>query len=200
MEVSAAYARELEKQKKRKLALKAELEVVLEGVDSILFEAGCGHGHWLTGFAKQNPDQTCLGIDLIAGRVRKALQKRDKHHLNNLHFFKAELTEFLEVLPMHVRFDKTVFLFPDPWPKAKHHRRRMVQASLLDALAERTDPRGLFCFRSDDLAYCQWVSEHLEAHPLWEIDTSKVWFYEAETYFQKMMESYQSLIAVRKGH
>ncbi len=197
MEISIAYARELERQKTRKAALQAELNTALAGVDRILFETGCGHGHWLTSYAVQHPDQTCVGIDLIAGRIRKALQKRDKRQLGNLHFFKAELMEFLEVLPEHVRFDSILLLFPDPWPKAKHHRRRMVQTTFLDVVAERTDPGGLFCFRSDDVPYYEWTLEHLEAHPCWEIDTSVEWPHETETYFQKMMESYQSAIARR---
>lgn len=197
MEISAAYARELEKQKQRKAALKSELNVALEGVERILFEAGCGHGHWLTSYADQHPQQVCVGIDLIAGRIRKALQKRDKRQLGNLHFFKSELTEFLEMLPRRVRFDMTVLLFPDPWPKAKHHRRRMVQTPLLDAVAERTDTGGLFCFRSDDIPYYEWTVEHLEKNPHWKIDTFATWPHETETYFQEMMDSYQSVIARR---
>ena len=199
MEISAAHARELEKQKQRKKVLKSELTTALEGVGHVLFEAGCGHGHWLTSYAEQHPEQVCVGIDLVTGRVRKAIQKRDKRQLRNLHFFKAELTEFLEVLPESVRFDRTVLLFPDPWPKAKHHRRRMVQTQFMDVLAERTDPGGWFCFRSDDVPYCEWTIEHLEAHPRWEIDASAVWPHETETYFQEMMESYQSVIARRVG-
>ena len=197
MEISEAYARELEKQQQRKATLKAECSAALEGVDRILFEAGCGHGHWLTSYAEQNPDTTCVGIDLIAGRIRKAIQKRDKRRLGNLHFFKAELTEFLEILPETMRFDTTMLLFPDPWPKARHHRRRMVQTSFLDVVADRTDPGGCFCFRSDDVSYYEWTVEHLESHPKWKIESSAVWPYETETYFQEMMDSYQSVIARR---
>lgn len=197
MEISASYARELEKQEQRKAALKSELCANLKGVESILFEAGCGHGHWLTSYARQHAEQVCVGIDLIAGRVRKAIQKRDKSQLSNLHFFKAELTEFLEALPAGIRFEKTVLLFPDPWPKAKHHRRRMVQTAFLDAVAERSESGGLFCFRTDDVPYYEWTLEHLEKHSRWEVDVSAIWPHETETYFQEMMESYQSVIARR---
>ena len=197
MEISEAYARELEKQRQRKAALKAECTAALKGVDRILFEAGCGHGHWLTSYAEENPDKTCVGIDLIAGRIRKAIQKRNKRGLGNLHFFKAELTEFLEILTETIRFDMTVLLFPDPWPKARHHRRRMVQTSFLGALADRTPPGGSFCFRSDDTAYYEWTVEHLESHPKWKIERSAVWPHETETYFQQMMNTYQSVIARR---
>ena len=200
MEISASYARELEKQKQRKAMLKAECADALKNADRILFEAGCGHGHWLTNYATQNPQLNCVGIDLIAGRIQKAIQKRDKRGLNNLHFFKAELTEFLEVLPEHVRFDMTVLLFPDPWPKAKHRRRRMVQHAFLDVVADHTDPGGFFCFRSDDVPYYEWTVKHLETHPEWEIDSTAVWPHETETYFQGMMDSYRSVIARRIKH
>ena len=197
MEISASYARELEKQKLRKAALKAECERSLEKVGRILFEAGCGHGHWLSSYAEKHSEQICVGIDLIAKRVRKSLKKRDNRSLKNLYFFKAELGEFLEVLPKHIRFDLTVLLFPDPWPKARHHRRRIVQSAFLDQVARRTDPGGYFYFRSDDTEYCEWTRLHLRSHPEWDIDCTAKWPYETETYFQGMMENYQSVIARR---
>ncbi|MGB0257173.1 MAG: tRNA (guanosine(46)-N7)-methyltransferase TrmB [Coraliomargarita sp.] len=197
MEITEAHARELEKQRIRKEELRAECEEVLQGVDRILFEAGCGHGHWLTDYAEDTPDQFCIGIDLISLRIRKGLAKRDKRGLKNLHFIKAELGEFLEVLPERVRFDMTVLLFPDPWPKAKHHRRRMVQPDFLSEVAKRTDKGGTFCFRSDDRPYFDWTVEHLQDHPDWEIDSEAKWPYERETYFQSLMDEYFSVIARR---
>ena len=197
MEITEAHARELEKQRIRKEALQAECKSVLEGVDRILFEAGCGHGHWLTDYAEDTPGQMCIGIDLISLRIRKGLAKRDKRGLKNLHFIKAELGEFLEVLPERVRFDQTVLLFPDPWPKAKHHRRRMVQPGFLTEVAKRTDAGGTFCFRSDDRPYFDWTIEHLQDHPDWEIDPDAQWPYERETYFQSLMDEYFSVIAKR---
>ena len=197
MEITEAHARELEKQRIRKDELRAECEAVLEGVDRILFEAGCGHGHWLTDYAEDTPDQFCIGIDLISLRIRKGLAKRDKRGLKNLHFIKAELGEFLEVLPERIRFDMTVLLFPDPWPKAKHHRRRMVQPDFLSEVAKRTEPGGQFCFRSDDRPYFDWTVEHLQDHPDWEIDGQAQWPYERETYFQSLMDEYFSVIARR---
>ena len=199
MEISEAHARELEKQRQRKATLLSECEVALAGQDRILFEAGCGHGHWLTSYAEENAGQTCVGIDLISHRIRKGKDKCEKRGLKNLHFIKAELGEFLEVLPTRVRFDLTVLLFPDPWPKARHHRRRMVQSGFLDIVADRTDPGGLFCFRSDDRPYYEWTVEHLEAHPKWEIDPNAKWPHEMETYFQSLMDNYYSVIARRVG-
>jgi tRNA (guanine-N7-)-methyltransferase len=199
MEISDSYARELEKQAIRKADLRAALAADLAGVESILFEPGCGHGHWLTGYAEAHPQVVCVGVDLISWRIRRAEAKRDKRGLDKLFFYKADLGEFLEVLPGHIRFEQTVMLFPDPWPKARHHRRRMVQTAFLDELAWRTEPGGVFCFRSDDQPYYKWTLEHLEAHPHWELDQHATWPHEQETYFQDLMESHHSVIARRVG-
>ncbi len=197
-EITEAHARELEKQAARKAELVKTCRADLAGVDRILFEAGCGHGHWLTDYAEANPGMICAGIDLISWRVRKGNEKKAKRGLQNLHFYKAELSEFLGALPAAIRFDRTVLLFPDPWPKAKHHRRRMVQPSFLDEVARRTDRGGEFCFRSDDCPYFDWTVEHLSEHPDWEIDESAQWPYESETYFQSLMDEYHSVVAKRK--
>ena len=197
-EITEAHARELEKQAARKAELVKTCRADLAGVDRILFEAGCGHGHWLTDYAEANPGMICAGIDLISWRIRKGNEKKAKRGLQNLHFYKAELSEFLGALPAAIRFDRTVLLFPDPWPKAKHHRRRMVQPSFLDEVARRTDRGGEFCFRSDDRQYFDWTVEHLSEHPDWEIDESAQWPYESETYFQSLMDGYYSVVAKRK--
>lgn len=197
MEISESHARELAKQAARKTELRKKLEQDLAGVGSILFEAGCGHGHWLTSYAEAHPDTVCVGIDLVSWRIRKCREKLEKRGLENLHFYKAELNEFLEVLPDAIRFERTVLLFPDPWPKARHHRRRMVQTGFLDEVAKRTDSGGQFCFRTDDRPYFDWTIEHLEEHAAWRIDPEAEWPHERDTYFQDMMEEYFSVIARR---
>tara|TARA_B100000989_G_scaffold124908_1_gene92502 strand:- start:1510 stop:2109 length:600 start_codon:yes stop_codon:yes gene_type:complete len=197
-EITEAHARELAKQAARKTELVRACRADLAGVKRIVFEAGCGHGHWLTDYAEVNPSVFCIGIDLISWRIRKGNEKKAKRGLKNLLFYKAELSEFLGALPAAIRFDRTILLFPDPWPKAKHHRRRMVQPSFLDEVARRTERGGEFCFRSDDLPYFDWTVERLTEHPEWEIDQLAQWPYESETYFQSLTDEHHSLVAKRK--
>ena len=199
MGMTESHARELARQAARKAELRALLERDLAGVERVLLEAGCGHGHWLTSYAESHPGTICVGVDLISWRIRKGLDKRDKRGLRNLRFYKAELYEFLEALPRTIRLEGAVLLFPDPWPKARHHRRRMAQTALLDELASRVDEGGQFCFRSDDRPYYEWVIERLEAHPDWRIHPSAAWPHECDTYFQDMMDEYFSVVALRKG-
>ena len=197
-EITKAHARELAKQAARKAELVRACRADLAGVKRIVFEAGCGHGHWLTDYAEVNPSVFCIGIDLISWRIRKGNEKKVKRGLKNLQFYKAELNEFLGALPAAIRFDRTILLFPDPWPKAKHHRRRMIQPSFLDEVARRTERGGEFCFRSDDLPYFDWTVEHLTEHSEWEIDQLAQWPYESETYFQNLMDEHHSVVAKRK--
>lgn len=199
MEIGEAHARELEKQRRRKEALSEACAGALSGAGTVAFEPGCGHGHWLTAFAQDHPGETCVGIDLVSLRIRRALAKAQKRDLPRLHFFKAELGEFLDVLPPGIRFEPIVFLFPDPWPKKRHHRRRMIQAETLSRLAERTAPGGRLCFRTDDCDYFEWTRRHLEAHPDWAIDPGASWPHETETYFQNLMDRYDSAVARRIG-
>ena len=197
-EITEAHARELAKQAARKSELVRACRADLAGVKRVVFEAGCGHGHWLTDYAEVNPSVFCIGIDLISWRIRKGNEKKVKRGLKNLQFYKAELSEFLGALPATIRFDLTILLFPDPWPKAKHHRRRMIQPSFLDEVARRTERGGEFCFRSDDLPYFDWTVEHLSEHSEWEIDQLAQWPYESETYFQNLMDEHHSVVAKRK--
>ena len=193
--IPEGYLKELKRAEERKAEISQYLEKCLPEQAKILFEAGCGHGHWLTSYAMENPKQFCLGIDLIAGRVDKANKKKEKRDLGNVHFIKAELGEFLEVLPTTITLEAVVFLFPDPWPKAKHHKKRMIQSAFLEQLASRMEKKGLFYFRTDDRSYFDWTIEHLNESKFWQIQEGAEWLHEENTYFQNLMDGYFSVVA-----
>lgn len=181
----------------RREALRTQCAELFGAAKSLVFEMGCGHGHYLTAYAEAHPDELCVGIDLVTKRILKANGKVARRKLENLHFLKAELYEFLEVLPEAVRFSRMFMLFPDPWPKKRHFKRRMMQTGLLDALATRANEGTEFCLRTDDRPYFQWCIEHLDAHPLWAITDENQWPFESDSFFQNLLPDYQSLIAVR---
>lgn len=193
--LSEGHRKELKRQADRKEALSKTLAECVPSDAQIVFEAGCGHGHWLTSYASVHPEQACVGIDLIAGRIDKANAKKAKRNLHQLNFIKAELNEFLEVLPPEVRFQAVVFLFPDPWPKARHHKKRMIQLPLLEWLAQRMAVGGALYFRTDDRGYFEWTEEHLAESPFWQINRERGWLHEEATYFQDLMDEYYSLVA-----
>lgn len=186
--------------KARASAVLAEIGALPVGGRPIAVEFGCGHGHWLTSYAEAFPEVFCLGLDLISARIRKANAKRDRRGLKNLHFIKAEAAELLAVWPESCPIATAFMLFPDPWPKKRHFKNRMIQPEFLDRLASRMTPEARFHFRTDHPDYFTWTQEHLESHAAWVIDPTVAWPWEATSYFQELMDGWQSLIAIKASH
>lgn len=168
-----------------------------QSASRLVLEIGCGHGHWLAAYAAQHPDSACLGIDLKTKRIQLATRKRDRAQLGNLQFCKTEALEFLEATPETLFWDAVCLLFPDPWPKARHHKNRLLQAPLLSLLADHTRPGARVYFRTDDQPYFLWAGEQVETHPEWEPDTGAPWIFEHETLFQNRARQVYSLVARR---
>lgn len=159
-----------------------------------VWEVGCGHGHFLTAYAQAHPERLCVGIDLASDRIARAIRKRDRARLANLYFLQAEARFFLESLPLKVRFSDVFILFPDPWPKLRHHKHRILQPSFLDAVADRMGVGGRLLFRTDYAPYFQDAVAVVDAHARWgRVD--EPWPFEFETVFQSRAASYHSLIA-----
>ena len=174
--------------------LRELLPSLLVGRDRITLEIGCGHGHFLTAYAKAHPDRFCLGIDLVTDRIERATRKRDRAKAANLAFLIAEAEEFLESLPAGVRLGELFILFPDPWPKRRHHKNRLLQANFLSSLARWCEPNARLCFRTDYRPYFAEASQMIAAHPRWSL-SGEPWPFELATVFQERAPSYQSAVA-----
>jgi tRNA (guanine-N7-)-methyltransferase len=181
----------------RRADLRLALAHVLPPAAHFLCEIGCGHGHFLTAYAAAHPGELCIGIDLIGERIERANRKRDRAGLSNLHFFHAEAQDFLAALPANAGFCAIIVLFPDPWPKRRHYKNRLLQPAFLDALAVRAGQGTRLYFRTDHRGYFAYVTTVLAAHSLWRIDPAAPWLFETETVFQARAPSYHSLIAGR---
>ena len=177
--------------------LAATLASALVGRTGITFELGCGHGHWLAAYAAAHTDEFCVGIDLITHRVERSVRKQTLGKLDNVIFLKAEATEFLEALPPAVVLQKIFILYPDPWPKKKHHKNRFIQASSLDLLAQRAAAGARLHFRTDDLDYSEWTRTHLAEHAAWNLQTETTWPFEQTTFFEERMKAKRDIEAER---
>ena len=161
----------------------------------ITFEVGCGNGHFLSAYSKEYPYKLCIGIDLLGQRLKRSNNKKRNNQLENLRFIKAEAGEFVEAFPPNTSLSEVFILFPDPWPKRKHHKNRLIQPEFLTALAKICKTDAPLHFRTDHEDYFEWVTEHIKAHPSWSITCEAPWPLEVETLFQKRAPSYKSLIA-----
>jgi len=178
--------------------LAATLAETLAGRTTITFELGCGHGHWLAAYAAAHPTEFCVGIDLITHRVERSVRKQTLGRLDNVLFLKAEATEFLEALPATVVLGKVFILYPDPWPKKKHHKNRFINATSLDLLAARSAAGARLHFRTDNADYFQWTHEHLAAHARWELRPDETWPFEQKTFFEERMKDRRDVFADRR--
>ena len=163
---------------------------------SVVWEVGCGHGHFLAAYAHAHPDRFCIGIDLVSERIERANRKRDRAGLTNLHFIHADARLFLDVLPAHVAISSVFVLFPDPWPKLRHHKHRIMQPEFLRQLAQRAGEGARLYFRTDYRPYYDETRQVIASHPDWTC-VEEPWPFERETVFQSRAESYASLVAKR---
>lgn len=153
---------------------------------SLVIELGCGHGHFLASYAEVCPDLRFLGIDLISRRIQLARAKANRRGLGNLDFLKAEASELLSVLPSTVKVEAVFMLFPDPWPKKRHWKNRMIQTPLLQSLHAKLRPGGRFFFRTDHAGYFEWSREKFLETGEWAFRDDGEWPHEVETIFQRI--------------
>jgi tRNA (guanine-N7-)-methyltransferase len=185
----------------RRRELRDRQERILPPKAQFTWEIGCGHGHFLAAYAQAHPEELCIGVDIVSERIERGIRKRDRAKLANLHFIHAEARLFLEMLSGDTTFSRLFILFPDPWPKLRHHKHRIMQPDFLVSLAPRATPGARIYFRTDFTPYFDDTQAVFEAHPDWEpvMDGSEPWPFEHETVFQSRAVSYHSIIARPRG-
>ena len=184
----------------RRAALRLELAALLPANQALVWEIGSGHGHFLVQYAQAHPEKFCVGVDIIRDRLNRSGKKRDRAKLTNCHFVQAEAREFFDALPAGVTLQEVWVLFPDPWPKKRHHKNRILQAEFLEALANRAGEGTRLYFRTDHTGYFSAVAGLIPALKTWRVDPAAPWPLEQETVFQARARAYQSLVAVRTSH
>lgn len=182
---------------RRRRELREFLAAALTPGTSFTWEVGCGHGHFLSAYALAHPQRICVGVDISSDRIERAVRKRARARAGNLHFLQAEAALFLSELPERVGLDRVFILFPDPWPKLRHHKHRVIQPAFLDAIATRATADCRIYFRTDYLPYFRQAAELLGTHPNWQL-AAEPWAFEHATVFQERAVEHHSLVAVRR--
>lgn len=165
---------------------------------AVTLEIGCGHGHFMAAYAAAHPQERCLAIDIIRDRLERAQRKTDRAGLTNVAFVRTEAEMLIEHLPGQLRCRRVFVLFPDPWPKRRHHKNRLMQAGFLHRLAARCTPDAQLFFRTDHAPYFAEVAALLQEHPDWRLSDAP-WPFEHATVFQKRAPGYQSCVAVLRA-
>jgi tRNA (guanine-N7-)-methyltransferase len=131
-------------------------------------EIGFGAGEVLAALAEAHPDEDFLGIEVYRNGVGRLLGGLCDRGLDNVRVFCADAVEVLAATVPPASLDAVLLYFPDPWPKKRHHKRRLVQTPFADAVAGALKPGGVWRLATDWMDYAGWMREVLDPHPGFE--------------------------------
>ncbi len=150
----------------------ADPDGYFQDVEEVWLEVGFGSGEHLLAQAVANPDIGLIGAEPYEAGVAKFLSKLETQNVRNVRIYMGDARDIIEALP-DASLGKIFILFPDPWPKKRHHKRRFIQIEMLDRLARVLKSGGELRFASDDADYVAWTLERLMAHAGFAWDATK---------------------------
>lgn len=142
-----------------------DLEVVFERQARRVMEIGFGNGDTLVELAAASPDADFLGVEVHPPGIGRCLLAIESRGLTNLRLVAHDAVEVLENQLLPASIDEVLLYFPDPWPKKRHHKRRIVQAAFASLVANRLRQGGRFKLATDWAPYAEWMLEVLNAAP-----------------------------------
>jgi tRNA (guanine-N7-)-methyltransferase len=143
---------------------------------AVWLEIGFGGGEHLATQAKAHPETGFLGVEPFINGVARLIDAADEAGLGNVRILMDDARLLLEALP-DASIERAFVLFPDPWPKARHHKRRIVNPSTAGQLARVIAPGGELRLASDDPGYVRWMLATMLAEPrfAWEAERAGDW-------------------------
>ncbi|MBC6412816.1 MAG: tRNA (guanosine(46)-N7)-methyltransferase TrmB, partial [Hyphomonadaceae bacterium] len=136
---------------------------VPETFQSVSFEIGFGGGEHLIWQARNTPARLHIGAEPFMNGIARVLMGVDEHELENVRLYCGDGRDILQGLPEE-SLDIFYLLFPDPWPKSRHHKRRIVTPEFLNDVYRVLKPDGIFRFSSDIADYVDWVLTCIHRH------------------------------------
>jgi tRNA (guanine-N7-)-methyltransferase len=126
-------------------------------------ELGCGDASFLVEYARRNPERNFIGVERLLGRISKLDKKGRRAELANLRGVRIESAYFLQwLLPPNSARALHIY-FPDPWPKKKHRRHRLINENFPTLARATLAPGGTVFLRTDDADYFSQMTEFFSA-------------------------------------
>ena len=132
-------------------------------VDDVWLEVGFGAGEHLLALARAHHDVGLIGAEPYEAGVAKLLSHMAEDPPPNIRVHEGDAREVIQALP-DACLGRVFILFPDPWPKTRHHKRRFIQTDTLNRLARIMKPGAELRFASDDAGYTEWTLERAVHH------------------------------------
>lgn len=143
---------------------------------ALVIEIGFGGGEHLVAQAQAHPDQRFIGAEPFLNGVGSCLRHIEESGVQNVRLWHGDAREVLARLA-DASLDRCYILFPDPWPKARHHKRRLIQPDFLVELARVLKPGAEVRFATDWANYAEWTLEmfHKEPRFVWLAECADDW-------------------------
>jgi tRNA (guanine-N7-)-methyltransferase len=128
-------------------------------------EIGFGMGETTARIATENAHVNYLGVEVFTAGVGSLLKKIEEQGISNIRIISHDVVEVLRDMIANNSFDRVMVYFPDPWPKARHHKRRLIQAAFVQALLPKMKLGGILHCATDWENYAQQMLEVLGSTP-----------------------------------
>ena len=139
-----------------------DYQSVYKNSNPLVIEIGFGMGHATIGIAKDNPTINYLGLEVHRPGVGRVLREIKNNELTNLYLIEWDAVEVLKNMISDNSIEGFHIFFPDPWPKKKHHKRRLMQKAFIEILSSKLKKEGYIYMATDWEPYAYSALEELQ--------------------------------------
>jgi len=125
----------------------------------VVMEIGYGMGEATWQIAKENPTINYLGVEVHMPGVGKLMARLDEYNLTNVKLIERDVLEVFHYMIEDGALDGIHLYFPDPWPKKRHFKRRIVNQRFIGEVAKKLKPGGFIHIATDWVPYAEWIKE-----------------------------------------
>ena len=141
-------------------------DVFQNGSGELVLEIGFGMGTSTAEIAKANPKKNYIAIEVHSPGVGNLLKLIQENDISNLKIIQHDAVDVLNTMIKNDSLDGIHIFFPDPWPKKRHHKRRLIQESFLKLMAQKIKQSGYLHIATDWEDYALWIIDLLDKETL----------------------------------
>jgi tRNA (guanine-N7-)-methyltransferase len=167
-----------------------DIHQAAEGFDSIYIEIGFGDGENIISIAKENPDKLFIGSEVYLSGIGSLIGKIIKFNIKNIRIHNGDIRDLLDDIKTPI-LDGVLIICPDPWPKARHHKRRLINKEFLNLIGIRIKKAGGLYISTDWEDYAENISEAIEG--------SEAFYYTEEQLFTELPITRFQSRAIKEG-
>jgi tRNA (guanine-N7-)-methyltransferase len=162
-------------------------DVLLSGIAKdrfIICEVGFGMGDWLLQEAKKHPKDFYIGIDVYRPGIGSVLSSVHEQEIENIRIIEGDVVEVFHQINRPV-FSKVVILFPDPWPKARQSKRRLINSEFISRIETVLCPNGMISIATDNQSYSEQIQDAFSNANFCSLDINQHTLHLNTKYFKK---------------